>query len=142
MNIIKHLRHERYWGRWESLFDYKKSRAHCNLVRSLISKAKSSFSCNIESSANPRTLWKTLNTILHRDLSQKSSSSKISRCILPCQHIPWLFKHKIRCIRTKFSPSHSRDPFLFPLAPNPKPINFIPATLTEIYKLMSATENK
>ena len=37
---------------------------------------------------------------------------------------------------------HSPDPFLFPPAPPPKLINFIPATLTEIYKLISASENK
>ena len=33
-------------------------------------------------------------------------------------------------------------PFLFPPAPPPKLINFIPATLTEIYKLISASESK
>ena len=52
------------------------------------------------------------------------------------------FKDKIDRIRTKFLPSHSPDPFLFPPAPPPKLINFIPATLTEIYKLISASENK
>ena len=52
------------------------------------------------------------------------------------------FKDKIDRIRTKFLPSHSPDPFLFPPAPPPKMINFIPATLAEIYKLISASESK
>ena len=53
---------ERCWRRWKSPFDRKKFRAQCNSVRSLISKAKSSFLSNLvtESSTNPRTLWKTL----------------------------------------------------------------------------------
>ena len=52
------------------------------------------------------------------------------------------FKDKIDRIRTKFLPSHSPDPFLFPPAPPPKMINFIPATINEIYKLISASESK
>ena len=58
-----------------------------------------------------------------------------------------LYTAVYRCIPlytvyTKFSPFHSPDPFLFPSAPPPKMINFIPATLTEIYKLISASESK
>ena len=45
-------------------------------------------------------------------------------------------------IRTKFLPSHSPDPFLFPPAPPPRLINYISATLTEICKLTCAFENK
>ena len=47
---------------------------------------------------------------------------------------------KIKLI--KVLPSHSPDPFLFPPAPPPKLINFIPAPLTEIHKLISASESK
>ena len=55
----------------------QKFRAQCNSVRSLISKAKSSFLSNLvtESSTNPRTLWKTLNTILHRNPSNSLPES-------------------------------------------------------------------
>ena len=133
---------ERCWRRWKSPFDRKKFRAQCNSVRSLISKAKSSFLSNLvtESSANPRTLWKTLNTILHRNpsnsLPESPDASSLANTFLD------FFKDKIDRIRTKFSPSHSPDPFLFPPAPPPKLINFIPATLTEIYKLISASESK
>ena len=52
------------------------------------------------------------------------------------------FKDKIERIRTKFLPSDSPDPFLFPPAPPPKLINIIPATLTEIHKLIFASEKK
>ena len=120
----------------------KKFRAQCNSVRSLISKAKSSFLSNLvtESSTNPRTLWKTLNTILHRNPSnsfpESPDASSLANTFLD------FFKDKIDRIRTKFLPSHSPDPFLFPPAPPPKMINFIPATLAEIYKLISASESK
>ena len=60
---------------------------------------------------------------------------------LPTHSIDF-FKDKIDRIRTKFLPSHSPDPFLFPPVPPPKMINFIPATLAEIYKLISASESK
>ena len=133
---------ERCWRRWKSPFDRKKFRAQCNSVRSLISKAKSSFLSNLvtESSTNPRTLWKTLNTILHRNPSnsfpESPDASSLANTFLD------FFKDKIDRIRTKFLPSHSPDPFLFPPAPPPKMINFIPATLAEIYKLISASESK
>ena len=45
-------------------------------------------------------------------------------------------------IRTKLSPSHFPDPFLFPPVLPPKLINFISATLTEICKLICASESK
>ena len=119
-----------------------KFRSQCNSVRSLISKAKSSFLSNLvtESSANPRTLWKTLNTILHRNpsnsLPESPDASSLANTFLD------FFKDKIERIRTKFLPSDSLDSFLFPPAPPPKLISFIPATLTEIYKLISASESK
>ena len=74
---------ERCWRRWKSPFDRMKFRAQCNSVRSLISKAKSSFLSNLvtESSDNPRTLWKTLNTILHRNPSNSLPESQM--------HHPW-----------------------------------------------------
>ena len=43
-----------------------------------------------ESSAHPRTLWKTLNTILHRNPSNSLPESPDASS--PCQHIPWLFQ--------------------------------------------------
>ena len=133
---------ERCWRRWKSPFDRMKFRAQCNSVRSLISKAKSSFLSNLvtESSDNPRTLWKTLNTILHRNpsnsLPESPDAPSLANTFLD------FFKDKIERIRTKFLPSDSPDPFLFPPAPPPKLINFIPATLTEIHKLISSSENK
>ena len=126
---------EWYWHCWKSTFDRKKFWAQCNSVRSFISKVKSSFLSNLvtESSANPRTLGKTLNTIPHRN---PSNSLPVS------PDVSSLVNTSLVCIRTTFLPSHSPDPFLFPPAPPPKLINFIPATLTEIYKLISASESK
>ena len=133
---------ERCCRRWKSPFDRKKFRAQCNSVRSLISKAKSSFLSNLvtESSTNPRTLRKTLNTILHRNPSNSFPESPDASSLV--NTFLDFFKDKIDRIRTKFLISHSPDPFLFPPAPPPKMINFIPATLAEIYKLISASESK
>ena len=73
-------------------FDRKKFRAQCNSVRSLISKAKSSFLSNLltESSTNPRTLWKTLNTILHRNPSNLFPESPDASTLANTFH--WLFQ--------------------------------------------------
>ena len=109
---------------------------NANSVRSLISKAKSSFLSNIvtESSDNPRSLWKTLNTILHRDHFQS----------------PWLL-HLLISSKTKLNASAPnfyhlilliRFSSYFPPAPSPKLFNFISATLTEIHKLISSSEDK
>ena len=89
-----------------------------------IAKAKSSFLSNLvtESSTNPRTLWKTLNTILHRNPSnsfpESPDISSLANTFLD------FFKDKIDRIRTKFLPSHSPDPFLFPPAPASKDDQF------------------
>ena len=86
--------------------------AHCNSVRSLISKAKSSFLSNLvtESSANPRTLWKTFNTILHRNpsssLPKSPDASSLANTFLDFS------KDKIERICKKFLPSDFPDPFL------------------------------
>ena len=55
-------------------FYLKKLRAQCNFVRFLILKAKSNFLTNLvtESSSNPHTLWKTLNSIYHHNPSNSS----------------------------------------------------------------------
>ena len=93
-----------------------------------------------ESSDNPRTLWITLNTILHRNPSNSFPESPDASSLV--NTFLDFFKDKIERIRTKFLPSDSPDPFLSPPAPPPKMTNFIPATLTEIHKLISASESK
>ena len=115
---------ERCWRRWKSPFDRKKFWAQCNSVGSLISKAKSSFLSNLvtESSANPYTLWKTLNTILHQNpsnsLPESPDASPLVNTFLD------FFEDKIDRIHTKFLPSHSPDPFLFSTCPASKDDQF------------------
>ena len=128
------------WRRWKSPFDRMKFRAHCNFVRSLISKAKSSFLSNLatESSANPRTLWKTLNTILHRNpsnsLPESPDVSSLANTFLD------FFRDKIDRICTKFLPYHSPDPFLFHL-PRLKNLNTLPGHLSSIPTLSAFRRN-
>ena len=85
----------------------------------------------------------TLENLQNNSLSKSFKlTSRVPRCILSLANTFLdFFKDKIERIRTKFSPSDSPDPFLFPPSPPPKLINFIPATLTEIHKLISASEN-
>ena len=53
-----------------------------------------------------------------------------------------VYQDKIERIRTKFWPCDSPHSFLFPPSQHPRLVNFIPATLTEIHKLISASESK
>ena len=86
---------ERCWRRWKSPFDRMKFRAQRNSVRSLISKAKSSFLSNLvtESSANPHTLWKTLNTILHRNPSNSLPESPDASFLANTMINIWVLRH-------------------------------------------------
>ena len=122
---------ERSWRRWKSPFDRKKFRAQCNFVRSLISKAKSNCLTNrvTESSSNPRTLWKTLNSILHRNPSNSSPDTPDTQSL--ANSFLQFFSDKIERIRSKFSPSDSPDPFLFPIIPPPNLSNFNPTTFSQ-----------
>ena len=133
---------ERSWRRWKSPFDRKKFRAQCNFVRSLISKAKSNFLTNLvtESSSNPRTLWKTLNSILHRNPSNSSPDTPDTESL--ANSFLQFFSDKIERIRSKFSPSDSPDPFLFPIVPPPNLSNFDPTTFSEIRNLIFSSQNK
>ena len=133
---------ERSWRRWKSPFDRKKFRARCNFVRSLISKAKSNFLTNLvtESSSNPRTLWKTLNSILHRNPSNSSPDTPDTQSL--ANSFLQFFSDKIERIRSKFSPSDSPDPFLFPIIPPPNLSNFNPSTFSEIRNLIFSSQNK
>ena len=74
---------ERCWRRWKSPFDRMKFRAQCNSVRSLISKAKSSFfvqSCN-------RNIWQPPHTLENPQHNSSSKTfkltSRVPRCIIP-----------------------------------------------------------
>ena len=133
---------ERSWHRWKSPFDRKKFRAQCNFVRSLISKAKSNFLTNLvtESSSNPRTLWKTLNSILHRNPSNSSPDTPDTQSL--ANSFLQFFNDKIERIRSKFSPSDSPDPFLFPIIPPPNLSNFNPTTFSEIRNLIFSSQKK
>ena len=127
----------RDWRRWKSPFDRKKFRAQCNFVRSLISKAKSNFLTNLvtESSSNPRTLWKTLNSILHLNPSNSSYDTPDTHSF--ANSFLQFFSDQINRIRSEFSPSNSSDPFLFPIILPPNLPNFNPTT-----NLIFSSQNK
>ena len=119
-----------------------KFRAQCNSVRSLISKKPNPhFLSNLvtESSANPRTLWKTLNTILHRNPSHFQSPQM--RLPLPTHSLTFS-KIKLIASAPNFYHLIPLIRFFFHLPRLQRLINFIPATLTEIHKFISASGNK
>ena len=102
----------------------------------------SNFLTNLvtESSSNPRTLWKTLNSILHRNPSNSSPDTPDTQS-LPNSFLQF-FSDKIERIRSKFSPSDSPDPFLFPIIPPPNLSNFNPTTFSEIRNLIFSSQSK
>ena len=93
---------ERSWRRWKFPFDHKKFRAQSNCVRSLISTAKSNFLTNLvtESSSSPRTFWKTLNSILHRNPSNSFPDTPDTQSL--ANSFLQFFSDKIERIRSKF----------------------------------------
>ena len=126
---------ERSWRRWKSPVDGKKFRAQCNFVRSLISKAKSNFLTNLH--------WIILqpsHTVENFKFNSPPQPIQFipwhTRHTITCQFIPAIFSDKIERIRSKFFPSDSPDPLLFPINPPPNLSNFNPTTFSEIRNLI------
>ena len=101
----------------------------------------SNFLTNLvtESSSNPRTLWKTLNSILHHNPSNSSPDTPDTQSL--ANSFLQFFSDKIERICSKFSSSDSPDPYLFPITP-PNLSNFNPATFMEIRNLLFSSQNK
>ena len=79
---------------------------------SLISKPKSNFLTHLvtESYSNPRTLWKTLNSILHRNPSNSSPDTPDTQSL--ANSFLQFFSDKIERIRSKFSQSDYPIPLI------------------------------
>ena len=133
---------ERCWRHSHFPPDRSRFRSQCKFVRKLINKAKSVFFSNLvsESSSNPHSLWKTLNSILHRtppnSLPDTHDTATLANSFLE------FFTDKIDRIRTKFTLSTTPDPFELPKTLPPKLFDFLPVTLSEIYELISTSSNK
>ena len=132
---------ERRWRQPRLPSDRRRYRSQCNVVRKLISRAKASFLSNLvlENSSNPRSLWKTLNSILHRNppdaLPNNPDTTSLANAFLD------FFKDKIERIRIKFSPTTEPDPFTNLISPPPTLQTFNPATLEEIRKFVFTSSN-
>ena len=109
----------RRWRQSRLSSDWRCYRSQCNVVRKLISRAKASFLLNLvlENSSNPRSLWKTLNSILHRNppdaLPNNTDTTSLANAFLDC------FTTKIERIRIKFPPTTEPDPFINPISAPP-----------------------
>ena len=99
-------------------------------IRYLISKAKSNFHTNLAS--NPRTIWKTLNSILHRNPPNSDTPDTYRLPILPFNFS--MTRLNASVLVTTFSPSDSPDHFLFLTTPlQIYQIPIIPTTFTEFW---------
>ena len=83
----------------------------------------------------PRTLWETLNSILHCNPSNSSPAWHTWQTIT-CQFIPPIFHWHNWTHSFRISIIWFPDPHLFPIIP-PYLSNFNPATFTEIHNLVS-----
>ena len=122
--------------------DRSSFRAQCKAVRTLITKAKSTFLSGLisDSANNPRTLWKTLNSILHRN-SPSSLPDEADTATLASAFLNF-FTDKIDRIRAKFTILPNPDPFMLPPSPPSNLFNFIPTTLSEVHELIFSCFNK
>ena len=133
---------ERRWRQTCCPMDRSCFRSQCRIVRRVITKAKSIFLSNLvsESASNPRSLWKSLNSILHRN--QMNSLPDEPNTLTLANAFLEFFTDKIERIRASFTAPTSPDPFSFPPTPPTKLLNFLPATLSEVRQLIFSSSNK
>ena len=134
---------EHAWNRTRSSEALSLFKSLSNKYYKLIAYAKRSFYANlINSSRNPRTLWSTVNSLLHRSRpnflpSSFSNSSSLADAFAS------FFSDKIHKLRLAFSVNSSANPH-YPDPPSTPPsyTDFPPASEQEIYKLIMASSDK
>ena len=94
---------ERIWRRTRSCLDRSRYRKQANLCNKMMSDARRRYyaDCINETSENPRTLWKTINNILHR--TQSPSIPAFSDIKSLSESFSKFFMDKIEKIRMNFT---------------------------------------
>ena len=111
-------------------------------MRRLINKAKSAFLSNFvsQSANNPRSLWKALNSILHRNqlnsLPDESNTATLANAFLE------FFTDKIDRIRANFTFPTTPDPFIFPSTHPSKLFDLLPTNISEVRQLIFSSTDK
>ena len=125
-----------------NLTNYLLLRSATNRYHKFIAAAKKSFYASFvqSTSSKPRVLWKTINNILHRNANRFLPTSS------PLAALPQLFAtyfsvkisklHFNLQTKPSFTPAHSLPPSRPPLLHS-----FTPATLLEIYNLLSQSSD-
>ena len=106
---------KRLWLRWKSPFDRKKLRANCNVVRSLISKAKSIFFTNLVTDHRISDLQPS-HTLGNFEFNSPPQSFQFTPWhTVTCQFIPPIFHWKYQTHPCRIFPiSDSPNSFLYP----------------------------
>ena len=105
IQLAKQLRQklERIWRRTRSCLDRTRYRKQANICNKMMSDARCRYyaDCINETSENPRTLWKTINNILHR--TQFQSIPALSDIKSFSELFSNFFMEKIEKIRMNFT---------------------------------------
>ena len=88
----------------------------------------------------PSHTLETLDSILHRNPFNSSPDTPDTQSL--ANSFLQFFSDKIERIHSKFSPSDSLDPSLFPIISSPNLSNFNPTTFSEIRNLIFSSQNK
>ena len=103
MNAIT-LRHnlERTWHISRKHLDRSRYKHQCHLCNRMMTKAKSKYLADViaENPDNPRRLWNSINTILHRNPTPALPEFTSVKSL--CDHFSRYFVDKIETIRSKF----------------------------------------
>jgi exonuclease III len=133
---------ERTWRRSRLECYHRWFKDQCKVVRKLVSRAKSEYLTNLisENAANPRTLWKVLNSVLHRNSPSKLPTS-FSPSDLATTFIEF-FGNKIATIRSKFTAGTFLDEFSSPESPPPLFSSFHSVMIEDVRKIVFSCQNK
>ena len=132
---------ERCWRCSRLPSDQSRFKAQSKLTRKLVTSARSSYLTNLvtENSSNPRSLWKTLNQVLHRNssggLPTNSDPSSLATAFLH------FFGDKIARIRNVF-PDSCTNGLSVPEHSVPTIDSFSPATTDEVRSVIFSCSNK
>jgi len=138
----KHLKrhYERVWRRSKSILDRSKFRRQVNKCNDIINKSKSKTYYDLvhDNIHDPKKLWKSLHSIMHRTqisiLPEDSSDSSLANKF--CNY----FVDKINVIRNLFSKSDSCSPE--PLTQPPCFSEFSPVSCDEVRKIIINSPTK
>ena len=133
---------ERLWRRSRSGYDRSKYRNYRNLYNRLMTEGKSQYFSNLidENSENPRSLWDTINNILHRTPAAALPESNNVKSL--CEHFAKYFCDKIKTIRANFSNQVDDVPSVQKPKIRNKLFNLVPALEDEVMKIIMKSASK